>query len=360
MPTAAIRGRPSRAQMDIEPTTPSPPVPRRVRLVDVANEAGVSKGIASRILNNAVMPIRPETRRRVEEAAERLGYIPHSTARSLRRARTGALALVIPDLTNPVWARIIRGAFAEARFQELSLMVVEDWPGAEIKNELPRLALSGQVDGLVIASANPGHPMLDELLRYHIPHVFLHRTIPGSQRNVALDDRPPSRLALEHLVGLGHTRIGLVTGPLELTASQARIEAFRYNAQRFRLKEAPVVSGDFSEQGGALAAAQLLESHPRVTAVTVALLTQAVGVMHAAWERGVAIPAQLSVVAHDELALAEYLQPPVTTVKAPLELLGAAGVEAVVEQLGGAEPSDRVLVGQPELIARASTARPPG
>jgi DNA-binding LacI/PurR family transcriptional regulator len=346
--------------MTPEPTAPSSPSPRRVRLVDVASEAGVSKSIASRILNNAAVPIRPETRRRVEEAATRLGYIPHSTARSLRRARTGALALVIPDLTNPVWARIVRGAFAEARFQELSLMVVEDWPGADAKTELARLALSGQVDGLVIASAVPGQPMLDELRSYHIPHVFLLRTIPGSGRNVALDEGLPSRLALDHLVSLGHTRIGLITGPLDLTSSQARVEAFRYNAQRFRLKEAPIVSGEFSERGGALAAAELLDSHPKVTAVNVALLIQAVGVLHTAWERGVAIPEQLSVVAYDDLALADYLQPPVTTVRAPLELLGAAGVEAVVAQLGGAEPSDRILVSQPELVVRASSARPPG
>jgi DNA-binding LacI/PurR family transcriptional regulator len=119
------------------------------------------------------------------------------------------------------------------------------------------------------------------------------------------------------------------------------------------------VSGDFSERGGALAAAELLDSHPRCLQSRGAT-DAGCRCLYTARDWGVAIPVQLSVIAHDELVLAGYLRPPVTTVTGSLGLLGAAGVEAVVEQLGGAEPSDRVLVGQPALVARASTARAPG
>jgi DNA-binding LacI/PurR family transcriptional regulator len=328
---------------------------QRVRLIDVATEAGVSKGIASRILNNTPIPIRPETRDRVVSAAQRLGYVPHSTARSLRSSRTGAVAFVVPDFTNPVWTQLIRGAFAEAHRNGLSLMVVEDRPESEVAVRMANLAVSGQVDGLVIASAYPGNPMLEDLARHTVPHVFLNRGVPGSGRNVDIDQRGPTKLALEYLVGLGHTRIGHITGPLGLTTSQARADAFTHHAKRLKLELAPVISGGFSERGGAEAARDLLTRHPEVTAVTVALLTQAVGVLYTASEMGIAVPGRLAVMAHDDLDLAGYLQPPLTTVKIPLERAGAAAVEALVDQLKGAEPSDRMVISDAELVIRRST-----
>jgi LacI family transcriptional regulator len=324
-------------------------------LIDVANEAGVSKGIASRVLNDTPIPIRPQTRDRVLEAARRLGYLPHSTARSLRNSRTGAIAFVVPDLTNPVWSRVIRGALAEAREREFSLMVIEDLPEHEGENPIPSLALSGQVDALVIASAHPTHPMLPVLANYRVPHVFLMRIVPGSGRNIVLDHRRPTQVALQYLKGLGHTKIGHITGPRGMSSSDLRAEAFSYHARRLRLESAPVVSGAFSERGGAAAAAELLGRHPEVTAVTVALLMQAVGVLYTASELGVNVPGQLAVLAHDELDLAAYLQPPLTTIKIPLELMGATAIESLADQLAGQPPADRLVVTEPELVIRRST-----
>jgi LacI family transcriptional regulator len=340
-----------------DPPEANPPdqiAEKRVRLVDVADAAGVSKGIASRILNHSPIPIRDETRDRVLQAADRLGYVPHRTARSLRSSRTGAVAFVVPDFTNPVWTRLIRGAFAEAHNNGLSLMVVEDRPD-EGGSHVANLAVSGQVDGLIIASGHAGHPMLGDLEKYRVPHVFLNRGVPGSGRNVAIDQRRPTQLALEYLVGRGHTRVGHITGPLDLTTSQSRAEAFAHHARRLNLELAPVISGEFSERGGAEAARELLGRHPQVTAVTVSLLTQAVGVLFSASELGVDVPDQLAVLAHDDLDLAGYLQPPLTTVKIPLERVGAVAVEALVDQLNGVAPSDRVVVSEPELVIRRST-----
>jgi DNA-binding LacI/PurR family transcriptional regulator len=332
-----------------------PPAGRRVRLIDVANDAGVSKGIASRVLNNTPIPIRPQTRDRVLEAAQRLGYLPHSTARSLRNSRTGAIAFVVPDLTNPVWSSVIRGALAEARDRELSLMVIEDLPEHESQNPIPNLALSGQVDALVIASAHEHHPMLPVLANYRVPHVFLMRIVKGSGRNIALDHRRPTQVALQYLTALGHTRIGHITGPRGTSSGDLRAEAFTYHARRLRLESAPVFTGAFSERGGAAAATELFDRHPEVTAVTVALLTQAVGVLFTAWERGIKVPEQLAVLAHDDLDLADYLQPPLTTVRIPLELMGATAIESVADQLAGQPPSDRLVVTEPELVIRRST-----
>lgn len=327
---------------------------KRVRLVDVAEAAGVSKGIASRILNRSPIPIRDETRERVLQAADRLGYVPHATARSLRNSRTGAVGFVVPDFTNPVWTRLIRGAFAEAHSSGLSLMVVEDRPDG-VGFEVANLAVSGQVDGLIIASGHAAHPMLGDLEKYRVPHVFLNRGVPGSGRNVEIDQRRPTQLALEYLVRRGHTRIGHITGPLDLTTSRSRAEAFSHHARRLNLELAPTVSGEFSERGGAEAARELMSGYPDLTAVTVALLTQAVGVLFTASELGARVPDQLAVLAHDDLDLADYLQPPLTTVKLPLERVGAVAVEALVDQLNGGLPSDRVVVSEPELVIRRST-----
>jgi DNA-binding LacI/PurR family transcriptional regulator len=327
----------------------------RARLLDVALEAGVSKGIASRVLNNFDVAIRPETRRRVIAAASKLRYQPHASARNLRSRLTGAVALIVPDLTNPVYARMIRGAFAEASRSDVSLLLIEDQP--DIEGQLAKLVLSGRVDGLVIASAAPDH-LVVSALPFEVPHVFLNRTVPGSGRNVTMDDWSTGRVALEYLYALGHRRIGHIAGPPRLSTAQVRIDSFRHHAEELGLETYPVVSGEFSEEGGANAALQLLEESPTVTAMTSSILAQAVGVLHVVWKRGLSVPSDISILAYDDLALAAYLQPPLTTIWMPLEELGSAGVAAVVAQISGGPSLDAVVATAPQLVVRESTDAP--
>ncbi|MGI8790841.1 MAG: LacI family DNA-binding transcriptional regulator [Actinomycetota bacterium] len=331
----------------------------RHRLQDVARNAGVSKSIASRVLNgDPALLVRPETRARVIEAARELNYRPHAAARGLKRAKTGALGLLVPPLTNPVYVRIIRGAFEQALELDFVVLLVEDVEPGQAEQSASRLIQAGRIDGLMIASAQPDHPLLDSPSLQRLPHVFVNRAVAGSGRNVVMDEMSASATALDHLVALGHRRIGHVAGPGELDTARRRTVGFRKHASELSV-QAEVAEGDFGEKGGATAARTLLLDHPGLTALYASTLSQAVGVFHAGWELRRKVPSDLSVIAYDDMPLADYLRPPLTTIRMPLAELGAAAVEALVSQLAGDEPRDVTVAEKPQVVVRSSTAPPP-
>jgi DNA-binding LacI/PurR family transcriptional regulator len=260
-------------------------------------------------------------------------------------------------LTNPVYVRIIRGAFAQALELDFVVLLVEDVEPGQAEQSTSRLIQAGRVDGLMIASAQPDHPLLSAQPLQLLPHVFVNRAVAGSGRNVVMDEMSASATALDHLVALGHRRIGHVAGPRELDTARRRADGFREHASELSLR-VEVAEGDFGEGGGADAARRLLKHHPELTALYASTLSQAVGVFHAAWEMGLRLPDDLSVIAYDEMPLADYMRPPLTTIRMPLAELGAAAVEALVSQLSGDEPRDVTVAQKPEVVVRNSTAPP--
>ena len=330
----------------------------RSRLIDVADLAGVTKSVASRILNNdATLSVRHETRLRVMDSARELGYQPHAGARALAGSRTKALALLIPDLTNPVYSRITRGAYLQARRRGYALLLAEDSADDGLDEQFADLVASGRVDGLLIASAKPDHPLLDLLPKLDIPYLFVNRPVAGSGRNVMMDFAAPGTCAAEHLHGLGHSRTGHISGPDALAASQLRRDGFMAAARSLNLPEPAVESGEFSELGGYTATKRLMANHPDVTAIYTSTLNQAIGALHALREANIAVPKDVSVISYDELPLAEYLQPPLTTIAMPLDELGSAAVDEICSQLSGEKPLDFNLPTTPRIVVRKSTAR---
>jgi DNA-binding LacI/PurR family transcriptional regulator len=331
----------------------------RVRLEDVAAAAGVSKSIASRILNDdSDLSVRTDTRERVLEAARRLNYRPHAAARGLRGAKTGALGLLIPDLTMPVYARIVRGAVERALERDFAVLLAEDRVAHPAEEVLANLVQAGRIDGLIVASARPGHPLLRPLRRYGIPHVFVNRAVPESGRNVVMNDARASAAALDHLVGLGHERIGHVAGPRKLDPARRRRDAFVRRAAELELPPTPCAESEFSEDGGAAAARSLLQRHPRLTALYASSLGQAVGALDTLWRLERRVPEDVSLISYDDMPLAEFLRPPVTTIRMPLAELGAAGVDALFDQMLGGQPRDIIIADKPEVVVRRSTAEP--
>ncbi|MQB01486.1 MAG: LacI family DNA-binding transcriptional regulator [Actinobacteria bacterium] len=331
----------------------------RTRLADVALASSVTKSVASRVLNqDPTLQVRPETRRRVWTAARELGYRPHAGARALAGQEARALALLIPDLNNPVYPRIIRGAYQRAREHGYVVLLAEDTADHAADESFAELVESGRVDGLLIGSARPAHPLLGSPRLSLLPHVFVTREVAGSQRNVTLDFPAASTVAVEHLYRLGHRRIGHISGPKERTPAASRERGFRAVMASLQLDGSCVEHGPFSESGGAEATQRLVSRWPDLTAIYVSTLTQALGVLHRLHQIGLRVPDDVSVITYDDLPLAGYLQPPLTTIAMPLVDLGAAAVDALVQQLGGAPPEDITIATPPTLIVRSSTARP--
>ncbi len=315
----------------------------------------MSKGLASRLLNDpAGVPVLPETLERVLKAARDLNYRPHAGARGLKKAASGALAISIPDLTNPVYARIFRGAWDCALARDFVVLLVEDLAD-QADLIFARLIQAGRIDGLIVASAHSDHPILDSLRETTLPHVFLNRAVVGSNRNVVMDDRRASHAAVRHLHGLGHRRIGHIAGPQGLSTGRLRAEGFLEEAARLGLAEAPVIVNEFSERGGAAACRELLERHPRVSAIFGSLLSQTIGALHALWEAGVNVPDDMSVMTYDDLDVADFMRPALTRIRMPLEELGAAGVEALIGQITRGVTADVMIPTEPEVVPGAST-----
>lgn len=342
----------------------SPPRPgARARLIDVAQSSGVTKSIASRVLNNdPTLRARPETRARVLEAAQELGYRPHAGARALSVARTGTLAFLIPDLMNSVYVTILRGAMRRARELGYVVLVAEDGTDSPAgADEYENLVIAGRVDGLLVASARPGNRVVDRLREHpdSVAHVFVNREIPGSHRNVGLDMRGASALAVDHLTSFGHREIGLVSGPLDLQPAIDRNEGFAGRMGELGLDASRREVGEFSERGGFEATRALLDRAPELTALYVSTFGQAVGALAAAKEHGRSVPADLSIICYDDLPAAAYLDPPLTTVQMPLEALGAAAVDALLAQLADGTVDDAWVPDGYVVVERKSVAPPP-
>lgn len=331
--------------------------PLRARLADVAAEAAVSKSIASRILNGYPGVVREETRQRVLDAARRLEYSPSAAALTVAGAQTGSLAFLVPPLTSPVYVRIVRGAFRAALQHDLVVLLIEDLDPAEATSTLLRLIRSGRVDGVLMASARPRHPLVPRLRDAHLPHVFVNRAVPRSGHNVVMDDAKASQLAWRHLWELGHRKVGLLAGPSDIEPARRREKAFRRAAEADGC-EVVVEHVPFTEDGGAQGMTAMLSRHPLITAAFTNSMSQAVGALGAAGAAGIRVPERLSVIAYDDMTTADYLSPPLTTVRMPLAELGAAAVAAIVAQLDGKEPMDQVIETNPEVVIRRSTAAP--
>ncbi len=341
------------------PRKRTPAIRRRVRLADVAERAGTSSPIASRILNqDPSLSVGDALRERVLKAAQQLNYRPHAAARGLRVATTGVIGLLIPEITNTVFATIARGAFQRASERDYIVLLAEDIEEQEADATYPELVAAGRIDGLVIATAREGHPLLEELAAYDTPHVFLNRTVEGTNRNVIMDDAGATRLVVDYLADIGHQRVGHVAGPSGVEPAMRRTRAFRAQARRRRLEASPVRSANLLQSGGAQGAAALLSADPGITAIYTSSVTQAAGVLNFAWHQGISVPEQLSVVAYADTPLAEALVPPLTAVTMPLEKLGRAGVDMLLDQLEGAEPHNVTINDDLRIVERASTAAP--
>jgi DNA-binding LacI/PurR family transcriptional regulator len=329
---------------------------RRSRLEEVARRAGVSKSIASRVLNgDPTVSARPETRQRIRAAARELAYRPHPVARALASSETGALALLVPAFSNLVYTDVIRGAYRRARERGYILLSAEDFDAQQADEAFTELVEAGRIDGLLIASTRPAKRLLSALERHWVPHVFVNRCVPGAMANVILDVGRASELALSYLADLGHRELGMVAGPATIEAARRREQAFLAAAEARRLPPVRVRRAPFSEADGASAARQLLRRHPQLTALYVSSFVHAAGVLSAVADCGRSVPDDLSVLSHEDVPLAAFLRPPLTTIAMPMEELGAKAVDALLAQVAGGPPEIHKLDTAPQVVERAST-----
>lgn len=320
---------------------------------DVAQAAGVSRATVSRVLNDHPRVDR-ELAARVRAVADRLGYRPNPLAQSLARGATGTVGVVVPDLTNPFFPQVLKGLAAAADpvgYQVLVADTAED-PEAEVRmvDELVR-----RVDGLVLCSPRMSGRRLAALAVGRVPAVTVNRPpAPGVEMaSACFDVAAGMRAVVELLAGLGHEQICYLAGPATSWSDSERRRVLAASRLRVRL----VSAGSTSETGSAAIAEALGGSRWRATALVAFNDQVAIGALAALRERGVAVPAQMSVTGFDDVPAAAFLDPPLTTVHHPAIELGEAAWELLAAMMAGRDgPRSAALT--PELVVRGSTATP--
>jgi LacI family transcriptional regulator len=298
---------------------------------------------------------------RVLEAAERLGYRPNQLARGLRTDKTLTVGIVVPDLENPLFPPLVRGAEQLLATAGYSLLVgnTDNEPG---HTEAVITALTDrQVDGLILATAELSGLVSARLRNAGTAVVLVNRrSSDATMPAVVADDDLGVGLAVDHLVELGHTQIGHVAGPQHLSTGAARADAFRHHMSRHGIGDPGAIemTDSFRIAPGETAAAVLLDRHPELTAIVAGNDLLALGTLRAAAAAGRRVPEDLSVTGYNDMPLVDMVQPPLTTVRVPYRTMGEDAARLLLQLLSKpAEPAQSETL-EPTLTVRASTARP--
>jgi LacI family transcriptional regulator len=322
---------------------------------EVAEKAGVSAATVSYVLND-VRKVRPETEQRVRWAAHELGYSRNTAARSLALGRSSTIGLILPDICNPFFPEISK-AFQEAAGAACFETIVMDTNSdvRRIHLLLERL-MALQVPGAAFLTSQITPGMKETLAARNVAAVYLDHE-RGSRRstNIAIDYRYGIREAVNHLVELGHRRVGFVGGPAQGSAARLRKQAFFDEAEELGLEHA-VIDSDFTVQGGYVACSRLLSGFD-ATAVVAANDLMAIGAMHSASDRQLRVPADLSIVGFDDITFAQFTHPPLTSVAVPRADIGHMAFEALWGLINDPVSAGETLPVKPGLVVRQSTAR---
>ena len=301
-----------------------------------------------------------ETRKRVLDAANALGYRPNLLARALRMASSRLLGIVVPQLDNPVYAQMIVGAEAAARERGYALLIVHVGEDESSLDAIERLTGTSRVDGLLFSSLDDEAVLAPALQRTNVPTVVLNRRAQGVPHCVFLDTRVAAQIAVRHLIDLGHRRIAHLTGRPGAAGAQDRLEGYR-NALRsagLRFDRRLVATGGYTAEAGQLAMEAVIQRvHPLPTAVFVATLLAAAGALKALRAHGLAVPHDMSIVTLHDGILAEMLDPPLTTVRLPTHRMGYEATLGLVDLIEGREEKvDSVLAPLGLVVRRSATA----
>lgn len=332
-------------------------------LKDLAAEAGVSVATVARVLNqDPALRVRPATRERVLLAAAALDYRPNRVASGLRTRRTGTIALVLPDPQNLAWSETLRGV-ERAAAERGYVVVVTDAHGPTLDGEqLTRFVLEGRMDGLLVAFATIVDELVAQIASHGLPLVPINSRSTIVRGSVTMDDELASSLAVDHLVALGHRRIGFLAGRADTDVGRRREQGYRQAMARHSIPLEPssIIPGDFTERQAASAAERALSAPAgeRLTAVLAVNLPSALGIRLAARRRGLRIPEDLSLVTFDDHPILEHTDPPLTAIRLPMAEMGALGAHMLIDAVGGAPIAHVRTTVAPILIVRHSTMSP--
>jgi DNA-binding LacI/PurR family transcriptional regulator len=334
---------------------------RRVpTLESVAELAGVSRATASRVLNGSTR-VSPEAHAAVTKAISTLGYTPNRAARSLVTRRTDTLVLIVherPDTVfeDPFFARVLRGVNAALALTELQLVLLQA-RGDRQRERALRYVTNGHVDGVLLISVHGEDPMPNAIAEAGVPLVVMGRPLSGTRAEfVDADNAAGAVEAVRHLVTAGRRCLATVTGALDMSVGRDRLAGYTDAVRAAGMVDAVgrVAHGDFTEGSGRRGMELLLGTTPEIDGVFVASDLMAMGALGALREAGRRVPDDVAVVGFDDAPLAAYADPPLTTVRQPVEALGQEMVRLLLHRLSDPRGQARAVILPTELVVRQS------
>ena len=329
-----------------------------VTIRDVARLASVSPMTVSRVINDSTLVSR-DTRRRVEEAISELGYVPSRLARGLSAQRTGTLGVIVPDVANPFFTQIVRSAEEVARRAGYRVLLCDTRADLVIEREVIEEMIAHRVEGIVIAPVSDRSR--DHLLRldkFAVPYVLVDRTVPGIDADAVLGDSAEGAQRLvEHLLSLGHRRIGMIVESSDVSTARDRRGGYEAALRAAGLPVDPglVAEGTVDPQGGHEGMQRLLALDDPPTAVFTVNNLVALGAIEAVRAAGLEVPDDIALVCFDDIEYASRLYPFLTVMEQPAETFGTLSTQLLLERIERRAPERaRVVVLPAEFVVRRS------
>ncbi|MCL4795525.1 MAG: LacI family transcriptional regulator [Bryobacteraceae bacterium] len=332
---------------------------RPTSIKDIARLANVSHSTVSRALRDSPL-VNHETAAEIRRLADKMGYRLSAAARSLVTQRTDTIGVVVTTIADPFAAGVVEGIEEAANEHGLSVLLANSNADPERELRVVRTLEERRVDGIIVTASRVGALYIPELERMQVPIVLLNNQHPGEfAHSVMIANTEASEALAGHLIGLGHRQIAYLGDRFGRESDAERFEGFRraLTAAGLKLEKRFVVHGDGRPEGGHEAMARLLEGPRRPTAVFCYNDMSALGALLAIREAGLRVPADISVTGFDDLYLAQYTEPPLTTVRQPMRRMGRLALETLIQLLAG-DRTKRNLKVPGELIIRGSTAAP--
>ena len=321
----------------------------------MAKHVGVSVATISRHLSG--FTVRNEEK--IRQAIIDLNYRPSAAARNLKSGRTGIIAIVVPDITNPFFASIVEGAESAVGDDRMILLV--NTGDSREREEKALTQLFGRVDGVIMAPLTEDEEGPSFFSQFGLPIVFVDRVTRNVERfsSVLTDNSRGASIATDYLIGLGHKKIAMISGPLTTTPGKRRADGFRASLKKASLTPQYFIESDFSEAGGYASMCALFERDEAPTAVFAANNLMTIGALHALRDRGVHVPHQISIIGFDDLDFAELISPPLTVIARDARLQGSLAMQMMIKYLatGVSTPPEHSMV-DVQLVERGSCAPP--
>jgi DNA-binding LacI/PurR family transcriptional regulator len=337
-------------------SVPRDSLPKRVTLEEVGRVAGVSRATVSRVVNG-VASVDATIRQVVEQAIITTGYQPNLAARTLVTRRADAIALVLPAesriLGDPFFGRVVSGVtrVVDPLGLHLVLMTTKSGTGDQVISDLRR----GRLDGVILIHTDRDDPLPGLLIDAHLPVVLSARPVRAMTITyVDVDQSAGASLAARHLAALGKQKLATISGPLDTTAGQDRLSGFHAATAALGHPEKIYVEGDFTRESGAAAAERLLNGHPDIDGLFIASDLMAQGALPVLRAHGRRVPEDVAVVGFDDSSAAQSCEPPLTTIRQPVEDMAAEMARQLVRQIEHPGTPVTTVVFEPTLVVRQS------